>query len=666
MRIVPLNEESPFFRVLSIRVLIVAFIVISFHVSANNKSDSLIRLINSTKINSNKVDLLNSLAAATVDENHELAITYSEQALKLAKKINYKEGTYQANYFLGKIHVNYTLNFSRAITYFTNALSLCDETDQKQKFQIFYQLAFINKRQGNINKAIYYYKACFKIAEAQNQYNEMSNLSSYLSEIYEETGDRNRAIFYLKKVIDIENKTEFKNTSPAALVSIAHYYELLNQLSLAETYLMKALNKFKVDKNYRWESYTMGLLSKLYLQKKNYTQAISFANTGLSLASKHKLSKEISDNHNFLVAIYDSIKDYKNAFIHIKALKSIDDSIFNIEKTKEIANIQSRYETSVKQKNIIKTTLEKELSDSKLKKLQMLLFAAIIVVVLLFFLIVMLSRNYKIKHAVNLELENRDELRKLKLDEIIKKLNSETVEHLQTKAKLEIMNAELNNFMYSSSHDLKGPLAAIKGLANLAVTEVNEKDRLEYIGMISNSVSKLNALIDDMVQTTKVTHGNISLTMINFVDFLEGIVEDIKNIEAFKDVKFILQVEKDLEFYTDRILMRTIIYNLVENAAKYKNNSNKDSFVKVSAQKEKNELKILVTDNGLGISEKNQEKVFEMFSRVNQTIPGTGLGLYLVKKSVIKLGGTLKLTSIEGEGSSFEILLPEKPIIKDE
>jgi signal transduction histidine kinase len=656
-----LNKENCIFRVLSMKRSILVFVLIIFqnHSNASKSSDSLNVLINAETNISRKVDLLNLLAAETVDENHELAITYSEQALKLAQKTNYLQGAYQANYFLGRIHTNYTLDFGEALTFFTNALNYCEESELDKKLNIFIQLAFINNRQGNIKKALFYYNMALQIAEAQKNLNQISNAYAYLSDIYGQIGQQNKKLFFLKKVIDIEKQTEFKNTSPVALISIANYYEVCNKLSLAETYLINAINKFKVDKNYRWESYTSGLLSQLYLRNKNYVKALTFANGGLDLALKHRLIKEISDNHNFLATIYDSIKDYKNAYIHIKALKSIDDSIFNIEKTKEIANIQSRYESSVKQENLIKTTLEKELSDSKLKKVQMLLIAAILVVILLIVITVILSRNYRVKQTVNSELENRAELRELKLDEIVKKLNSEIIEHLQTKAKLEIMNAELNNFMYSSSHDLKGPLAAIKGLTNLAVTEVNEKERLEYITMISNSVSKLNALIDDMVQTTKVTHSNIELATINFVDFLEGIIQDIKNIESSKGVKFILEADRKLEFKTDKILFRTIIYNLLENAAKYKNSSAKDPFVKIHAGSEANELKISITDNGLGIGKNNQEKVFEMFSRVDQSIPGTGLGLYLVKKSVLKLGGSINLNSTLNEGSTFEIILPK-------
>lgn len=656
------NEEKFFFRMLSMRSVFLFFIFISFvdQGIASKRSDSLVAIIKGSNSNSKKVDALNLLATEIVDENHDLALIYSEQALKLSNTINYRQGAFKANYFLGKINVNYILDFGKAITYFTNALDFCDESNKEQKAKIFNQLAFINNRQGNFNKAIFYYNECLKIAESQKDLNQISNAYAYLSELYGQTGNKNKKLLYLKKVLDIENQTEFINTSPVALISIANYYEVCGKLMLAETYLTDAINKFKADKNYRWESYTSGLLSQLYLRNKNYTKALKFANDGLDLALKHKLSKEISDNHNFLATIYDSIKDYKNAFVHLRALKSIDDSIYNIEKTKEITNIQARYETSVKNENLVKKTLEKELSESKLKKVQMILITTFVVVILLIILVVILSRNYKVKQAINLELENRDELRKLKLDEIIKQLNIEISDHLKTKANLEVMNAELNNFMYSASHDLKGPLAAIKGLTNLAVAEVSEKERLQYITMISTSVSKLNTLIDDMVQTTKVTHGNIVLSKINFVEFLIVIIDDIKNIESSKGVKFILEMSKELEFTTDKILLRTIIYNLVENATKYKNPSEMNPFVRINANLEHNDLKLTITDNGIGINKQNLEKVFEMFSRVSQTIPGTGLGLYLVKKSVLKLGGTIYLESTEGKGSTFELTLPNK------
>lgn len=656
-----LKKERDFFCLRSLRVILLFlfFLPIQAHLNANKKIDSLVALLKKQGNDPHRVDLLNLLAGEVLEEDHVLAISYSEGALVLAEKINYSKGKYEANYLLGKINVNYTLDFSKAITYFTNALEECRKNDHAQRSKVLSQLAFLNKRQGNLDKAIYYYKEVLQIAQADNNLKEVSTLSSYLAEIYEQTGDRNRVLFYLKNVMDIEKLTNFKNSSPIAFISIAHYYELRKQWAPAETYLLEALKIFEIQNNHRWESYTYGLLSKLYVQKKNYLPAEDFAIKGLNIATKYHLGKEITDNHYFLSEVYDSLRDYKNAFIHFKALKNIEDSIFNINKIKEIANIQSIYESNVKQENIVKANLEKELGESQLKKTQIALVATFIMIVLLTILVIILIKNYKVKQAVNLQLENRDELRKLKLDEIIKNLNNEIVEHRHTKAKLEITNAELNNFMYSSSHDLKAPLAAIAGLSNLAVANVSEKERLEYIMMISKSASKLSALIDDMVHTTKVTHGNIEITTINLLEVAEIITEEIKNLEYAKGFTFILQIDKNLLFNTDKILLRTILYNLIENAVKYKNPVKKGPYVRICVEKENSLLKISVMDNGIGISQEDKKSIFDMFSRFNKIMPGTGLGLYLVKKAVIKLGGDIHVESKEGEGSVFEFTLPD-------
>jgi signal transduction histidine kinase/tetratricopeptide (TPR) repeat protein len=655
-----LKKERDFFCLGSLRLILLFlfFLPIQANLNANKKIDSLVALLKNQSNDPHRVDLLNQLAGQVLEEDHVLATSYSEEALALAEKINYSKGKYESNYLLGKINVNYTLDFSKAIIYFKNALENCRKNDHEQRSRVLSQLAFLNKRQGNLDKAIYYYKEVLQIAQAENNLKEVSTLSSYLAEIYEQTGDRNRVLFYLKNVMDIEKQTNFKNSSPIAFISIAHYYELRKQWAPAETYLLEALKIFEAQNNHRWESYTYALLSKLYVQKKNYLAARDFAIKGLNIATKYHLSKEVTDNHYFLSEVYDSLRDYKKAFIHFKALKNIEDSIFNINKVKEIANIQSVYESNVKQESVVKANLEKELSELQLKKTQIALATTFIMIVLLAILLIVLIKNYKIKQAVNLQLENRDELRKLKLDEIIKNLNNEIIEHRHTKAKLEITNAELNNFMYSSSHDLKAPLAAIAGLSNLAVANVSEKERLEYIMMISKSASKLSALIDDMVQTTKVTHGNIEITTIIFLEVADNITQEIKNLEYAKGVTFMLQVDKNLMLNTDKTLLRTILYNLIENAVKYKNPAKKGPYVRICVENENNLLKISVMDNGIGINIEDKKNIFEMFSRFNKTMPGTGLGLYLVKKAVIKLGGEIHVESKEGEGSVFELALP--------
>lgn len=638
---------------------ILPFIFLFATASASKHSDSLGLAVKGFGNNSFKVDALNQLAEELFEENHALSLSYANQALDLAKKVNYNQGLSQSYYTLGRLNANYTLNFYKSVAYLTSALKLNDEKNWQLALNIYLQLAFVNKRQKDYTKAVEYYNQAIKIATDKKVTSKLSVAYSYLADVYEEQGDLKNTLSNLEKIIELEKREGFRNTQPKIFVSFGHYFELKEQYGLAETYLRDALTDFIKTKNYRWASYTHSQLSKVSMLEGNYKVALSYANQGLELARQHNLNKELADNYNALAMVYEKTGDYKNAYTNYKALQTLTDSIFNLERTREIAGIVTAYETNVKEEKLALARIENELKENQLKKTTIALWGSVICLVLLTILLVIIIRNYRIKQNINYELQNRDELKTLELDEIIKQLNSEVTEHQITKSKLEVMNAELNNFMFRSSHDLKGPLASITGLTTLASGNVSEKERLEYLELISKSTASLSSLLDELAAATKVAHGKVEPHEINFSEFVTDIIGHLKNSEQAKNIGFYVELTKNFTFFSDKSLFRTIMHNLIENSINYKNSSVAYPYVKISAEKLQRTVKITLSDNGQGIPEESKSTVFNMFVRANNSTKGSGLGLYLVKKSVLKLGGTISLQSEEGKGTIFEITIPE-------
>ena len=111
-------------------------------------------------------------------------------------------------------------------------------------------------------------------------------------------------------------------------------------------------------------------------------------------------------------------------------------------------------------------------------------------------------------------------------------------------------------------------------------------------------------------------------------------------------------------FRSDVMKLRIIFNNLINNSVKFQDPSKENPFIKIDISTNSTEAKIIIEDNGMGIREIDQDKIFRMFYRAGATNSGSGIGLYIVHEAINKLGGNIKISSKYGEGSIFEITIP--------
>ena len=220
-------------------------------------------------------------------------------------------------------------------------------------------------------------------------------------------------------------------------------------------------------------------------------------------------------------------------------------------------------------------------------------------------------------------------------------------------------NNELNTFMYKASHDLRGPLASIIGLTNVAVHETDDHRAHTYFKMISESTVKLDSILTDLVDITKVRYDTINYSVVDLKEVVKSILKSLEHKPGFDEVDIQLKFNSDLpEFYSDPKLMSSILQNLIDNAIKYRKIGEGDSTVFIEARNFHGKLRICIKDNGIGIAKNQVQKVFDMFYRGTETSQGSGLGLYIVKNAVDKLRGTMVLNSSYGDGSEFILTFP--------
>jgi signal transduction histidine kinase len=218
---------------------------------------------------------------------------------------------------------------------------------------------------------------------------------------------------------------------------------------------------------------------------------------------------------------------------------------------------------------------------------------------------------------------------------------------------------ELETFVYKSSHDMRSPIATVLGLINLAESEFNDSIKMaEYIGIIKQQTQRLDSIIKNLVGTTSIRKKNKVIQLVDFNAKINSVKSMLSDMRGFKKIRFSEDIDVKQKFYCDRHLLLTLFQNLIDNAVKYSNTSRKDSYINIKIEDEAGGIKIIVSDNGIGIPEQFQKDVFKMFFRATDQASGAGLGLYTVKQAVKKLGGHISLKSEEKIGTTFSVYLP--------
>ena len=223
---------------------------------------------------------------------------------------------------------------------------------------------------------------------------------------------------------------------------------------------------------------------------------------------------------------------------------------------------------------------------------------------------------------------------------------------------LKKINSELDHFVYRTSHNLRAPLASVMGLVNLMENIDSKEEQREYLNHISSSMVKLDETIQEINNYSKNARLELKLEKVNLRNLVQDIYETLLFMRAVDAVDFSLEIPESLEIISDASRLKIIFNNLLSNAIKYVHPTTGECKIRVAAAIMKGKVEIIVADQGMGIPEEYQEKIFEMFFRATNAAPGSGLGLYIVKEAVNKLDGSIRLESKSGKGTIFYLSLP--------
>jgi PAS domain S-box-containing protein len=229
---------------------------------------------------------------------------------------------------------------------------------------------------------------------------------------------------------------------------------------------------------------------------------------------------------------------------------------------------------------------------------------------------------------------------------------------------LKTRNTELDNFVYKVSHDLRAPLSSVLGLVHLAALPGNDDSLADYLKLVGQKAEQLDHFISDVLSHSKNLKMELKIEQVDFHKIIDQTFNDLSYLKGAENVNKDVKIEAR-DFKSDPWRIGEIFRNLVSNAIKYRKlGADRTDIVIRIDQDDVGRCTIVFKDNGIGVSKENLDKIFEMFYRASAQSDGSGLGLYIVKNAIDKLGGTVTVESALGTGTTFKIILPNQHVPK--
>jgi signal transduction histidine kinase len=226
------------------------------------------------------------------------------------------------------------------------------------------------------------------------------------------------------------------------------------------------------------------------------------------------------------------------------------------------------------------------------------------------------------------------------------------------------VNIDLDNFIYTASHDLRAPITNIEGLVLALVSELPAEaapqSQVAFIlQLMQDSVDRFKRTIDQLTDVSKLQREyGAAAEHVPLASVVEDVRLDLEPFIQSLGAEVRIDIADCPPFPLSEKNLRSVVYNLLSNALKYHAPERRPQ-VRLRAWCEDQHLLLTVEDNGLGLDAAGQQKLFGMFQRLHDHVEGSGIGLYMVKRMIENAGGHIEVKSALGVGSTFLVYLPQ-------
>ncbi len=573
--------------------------------------------------------------------NYKQAYSYLQQGIEYAEETGSKTSLAKIYFTAGRLFLNNHVNKDIALEYLLEADSLFEELDD-WNYQNIVKLTIgdVHFKTGNDSLAMSFYEDV-SARLYPDSYSQNSITNHKIGMVYERRKDYDSALLFLQKSIEGMCVACPEIMIHNTLIEASRLCLTMGNSTQALAYLNRARNIALKSKSGSEMTISSEELAKYYQSTNNKDSALYYLNNAYTLANELGLLQRIKTTAESLSKIHYSSGDFQASADYLEVSNEMNDSLASIEKYNEIAKLEMRFEIEKREEERKLETQQLENEISKQKLIRNTSVAGVI-----FFIIIglVILRAYRRKRKDNLLLSKQ----KAEIQEISKQLQE------SGKRKLD--------FFTNISHEIRTPLTLIKSpLERILKTENNNQELDSQIQIALKNTNRLKELLNQTLDLQKLDEQMLGLDLseIEIIAFCRDIVTSFEGYCYQSNCRLLFESnisEALVEF--DQVRLRSIINNLLSNAFKY---NNEGGLVQFKLEIEASQIKVEITDNGIGISEENLKKLGERYYQIeqsNSSVEGTGIGLAYVKELVQLMSGSIGISSIENKGTTVSISLP--------
>lgn len=551
--------------------------------------------------------------------------------------------------------------YDKALEYNFQSLVLREKEGDKARIGIaLTNIGLTHYKMGSFDLAQDYNLKAMRSYKAAGAPPDMSLLLN-IGLCYNELGNFQLAQSSFEKALRVCDKDCSDSFIMETEYGLGNSFLFMNQLVVSRRHFEASYNIAINIKDIRFQLENLVRLAKVSLSQKEINTARGYLDKVKQTPEKSEY-KEILKTYYRLEAEYFTVLDnYKEASFYFQKVNECNDSIFSTTVIRNLTRVQTQYAQRENLAIIAEKNSVLALNEQIIKQQRSVNVLLGVIVALTTALVIVVYLNYRKIKTVNEELATAKQIIEDHNRFLDKLVEDKTKQLVDTNEQLVKVNDELDNFIYKTSHDIRGPLASLKGMVNLAIMDVKDDKALGYLTKLDLTAEKLNMILTRLLIVNRINHAELKPETIHF----EPIIQEILTLEVKKGIppkiKVDYEVAPDTRLVSDKDLIRLILENLIDNAVKYYNDSERvESFVRIHVGMENERATARVMDNGVGISKMNRDKIFQMFVRASERSDTGGIGLYLAKLATEKVGGEISLISTDEQYTEFIVQFPEK------
>ncbi|MDN5201859.1 tetratricopeptide repeat protein [Fulvivirgaceae bacterium BMA10] len=647
------------------KVLLILLFPLNGLFAQQNSIDSLKQVLSDPLTDSLKIKTFLDIADLYKNDLPDSALKYAEKSLALAKRTKDPLNLFDSKKVIGYIHFNRS-NYAKALEYYIGALHLADSLKLETRiFTGYNNVGTVYDEQGNYDKALEYYLKAMELSKKANDSLGHTIALMNVGWIYDNQNKETEALEYYHRSLELSKLIEDHEGVAFTSLNMGLINLEKSEYQLAIKMFERCIAVCREQDNYNYLVVdALNPLAMTYFKKNQFQKSIKKAREALTLASEIDYKKGMSKASGILSRNYEKLRYFEKSLFYFRMEKAYNDSIFNLEKTKAMSNMQANYELEKKQMQIESLNKDQLLKDEVISYHAMQRNALITGFAFLLIIAFILIKSNNQKQSINkllneknLEIQNKnDELAALN-EEIIQQ--NESI--VQQRNRLEDLNNIKDNLFSIVSHDFRGPLRSLKGMLNLwLMGDLTQEETNLLAKELDEKVELTSNFLEDLLSWAKSQMQNMDPKPKAF--YLKRIIEEnIRLQQPLADKKSInvnSLISEDIRAHADLEMIKLVVRNLLSNAIKF---SSEKDVINLTAYKGDGYVTISIQDTGVGISKEDQAKLFELetYSTIGTANEkGTGLGLLLCKDFVEKNGGKIWVESKQGSGSTFKFTVP--------